>query len=98
MVAPVIAPRISPAAKSAVTVINSFQPNFPSAAIAQGIESGVIRARMDINANGTLTDVTILAATPVRLFDREVRAALMRWKFNAGTDARSPEQEIRFQR
>lgn len=53
---------------------------------------------MDINANGTVTDVTILVATPVRFFDREVRAALMRWKFNAGTDARSAEQEIRFQR
>ena len=44
VVAPVIAPRISPAANSAVTIINSFQPNVPRAAIAQGIEPGVMRA------------------------------------------------------
>ena len=95
---PAIASRITSVANSAVTVVNSFQPNFPAAATAQGIESAVVRARMAINASGAVTDVTILAATPARLFDREVRAALMRWKFNAGADARTAEQEIRFQR
>ena len=53
---------------------------------------------MTINAAGDVSAVTIIAARPARVFDREVQTALQRWKFNPGTDGRTFETEINFQR
>ncbi len=91
-----VAPR--PAADTTVTVINREQPGFPREAIRQNIEGGLVRARVNINAAGDPTLVSIVSARPARVFDREVQAALMKWKFNAGTEGRSYETEFNFQR
>ncbi len=91
-----VAPR--PSADTTTTAINREQPNFPREAVRQGVENGTVRARMSINAAGEVTAVTIVSARPARIFDREVQAALQRWKFNAGADGRSFETEVNFQR
>jgi TonB family protein len=62
----------------------------------QGVESATVLARMTINASGNVTAVTILQATPPRLFDRSVKTSLARWKFNPGVDGRSYETEVSF--
>ncbi len=97
--APVVAaPAPRPAADTATTLLNRENPEFPREAIRQGVENGVVRARLSINAAGEVTSVTIVTARPARVFDRGVQTALQRWKFNPGADGRSFETEINFQR
>ena len=81
---------------SAVTVISREQPDFPRDAIRAGIESGSVRARVIINAAGGVSSVVIVEARPTRVFDRSVTQALLRWKFNPGTEGRTYETEINF--
>lgn len=81
---------------SVVTVISREQPDFPRDAIRAGIESGSVRARVIINAAGSASSVVIIEARPTRVFDRSVTQALLRWKFNPGTDGRTYETEINF--
>ena len=97
--APVVAaPTPRPASEAAVTVVSREQPSFPREAVRQNVESGTVRARMNINALGDVTGVIIISARPVRIFDREVQLALQRWKFNPGADGRTFDTEINFQR
>lgn len=79
-----------------VAVVAREQPEFPREAMRAGIDTGNVRARLTINAAGDVTDVTILQAQPPRVFDRSVKQALVRWKFNAGTDGRSYETDVGF--
>ena len=81
-----------------MTVVSREQPSFPREAVRQNVESGTVRARMNINALGDVTGVIIISARPVRIFDREVQLALQRWKFNPGADGRTFDTEINFQR
>lgn len=79
-----------------VSIVSREQPNFPRDALRAGIENGNVRARLTINAAGDVTNVAILQSQPVRVFDRTVQQALVRWKFNPGTDGRTFETEIAF--
>ena len=81
---------------SAVTVISREQPDFPREAARAGVESGSVRARLIINAAGTVSSVVILEARPARVFDRSVTQALQRWKFNTGAEGRTYETEVNF--
>ncbi|MBI3715549.1 MAG: energy transducer TonB [Betaproteobacteria bacterium] len=94
------APTARPAAPAvdpqAVTVIKREQPDFPRDAIRAGVEAGTVRAKITMNAGGDVTNVTIVASNPPRVFDRAVRSSLERWKFNPGADGRTYETEIGF--
>ena len=79
-----------------VSVVAREQPEFPREAMRAGIDQGNVRAKLSINAAGDVTEVTILQAQPPRVFDRSVKQALARWKFNAGTDGRSYETDVGF--
>ncbi len=92
----VVAPR--PTADATVTVLSREQPSFPREAVRQSVESGLVRAKVTVNAAGDPTAVSIISARPARVFDREVQTALMKWKFNAGADGRNYETEFNFQR
>jgi protein TonB len=90
--------RPAPAASTTVTVLSREQPDFPREAIRAGAESGTVRARITIGANGEVTNVAIVQAQPARIFDRAVQGALGRWKFNPGADGRTYDTEVLFQR
>ena len=93
------APTARPAPRqeaAALIVIAREQPAFPRDALRAGVESGIVRARMTINAAGEVTNVAILQAQPTRVFDRSVQQALGHWKFNAGTDGRTFDTEVAF--
>lgn len=79
-----------------VAVVAREQPEFPREAMRAGIDTGNVRARLSINAAGDVTEVSILQAQPPRVFDRSVKQALARWKFNAGADGRSYETDVGF--
>ena len=50
----------------------------------KGISTGVVKAKLSIEADGKVSDVEIVEAEPKRVFDRAVKAALMEWKFEPG--------------
>jgi protein TonB len=89
---------VAPAPSTAVLVLTREQPDFPREAIRAGTETGTVRARLTIGANGEVTSVAIVQAQPARVFDRAVQGALARWKFNPGADGRTYDTEVVFQR
>lgn len=94
--APTARPTPSKDVASTATVVSREQPDFPRDAMRAGIESGSVRARLIITAAGTVSSVVIVEAKPTRVFDRAVTQALLRWKFNSGTDDRTYETEVNF--
>ncbi|PTT86893.1 hypothetical protein DBR42_12800 [Pelomonas sp. HMWF004] len=78
---------IAVAAVAAPKVIKKVPPEFPREAAQKGISTGVVKAKLTIDADGKVSDVEILEAEPKRVFDRAVKAALMDWKFEPGEKA-----------
>jgi len=71
-------------------------PPFPREAKAAGINAGVVKARLALDAQGKVTGVEILAATPPRVFDRAVRSALSHWTFEPGSGVETTDVEVVF--
>jgi protein TonB len=91
-------PKAVAAATTAATPVSRSSVNFPASAAAKNIDSGVVKARVTINAAGLVTGVEILEARPRRYFDEEATRSLREWRFNAGADNRHYDVEIAFQR
>ena len=79
-------------------MLTKVEPDFPREAEREGYDSGVVKVRMDVDAEGNVTRVDILESRPRRVFDRAVSSALSQWKFNAGRPGRAIETEIAFRR
>ena len=81
-----------------LTPVSRVNPEFPREAVSAGADTGRVKARMTIDASGEVTRVEIIEATPRRLFDRAVVKTLSQWKFAPGSDGRSMEVDVNFQR
>ena len=91
------APAQSAAApEPSIRLVHRVEPKWPRAALQEGI-SGIVTARLTIDAQGKVTDVVVVRAIPRRIFDRSVIEALSQWRYNEGADARSTDSEITFQ-
>ena len=75
------------AAHATPKVIKKVPPDFPREAAQKGISTGVVKAKLSIDADGKVSDVEIVEAEPKRVFDRAVKSALMEWKFEPGEKA-----------
>ncbi len=80
------------------TPVSRAALNYPLAAVNRGIERGTVRARLSIDAAGSVKEVNILTSEPAHVFDREAIRSLTEWKFNPGADNRTYEIEIGFKR
>jgi protein TonB len=80
------------------TVVSRASTYFPQEATSQGIRYGKVRARLDIDASGDVTNVTILSADPPGYFEKEAARSLQRWRFNAGASGRTYETDLDFKR
>ncbi len=89
-------PPPKPAVRRGIQRIGGENPEFPKAAIRAGIEKGHVVARLNIDENGNVTDVTIVSADPPRHFDKEVIYALKTWKFRPEGEKYVGEVEINF--
>jgi protein TonB len=81
-----------------LTPISKVAPEFPREALAAGADTGMVKARMTIDAAGEVTRVDIVDAHPRRVFDRAVVKTLSQWKFTPGGNGRSKEIDIEFKR
>ncbi|MBS0327967.1 MAG: TonB family protein [Proteobacteria bacterium] len=73
-------------------------PEFPAEAIRRRIDSGRVHARVTVDANGHVTAVAIVGASPRNVFDDAVKAALAKWRFPPGAAGRKADVDIEFRR
>jgi protein TonB len=87
---------IAAAHASTPKLIKRVPPEFPREAVQASVDSGVVRAKMAIDADGKVTEVTIVESQPRRVFDRAVQRALMDWRFEASGSAQTHEVRLVF--
>jgi protein TonB len=62
------------------TPIVRIEPKYPVKASREGI-TGWVKLSFTINKLGAVEDVTVLEAQPRRIFDKEAKRALRKWKY-----------------
>lgn len=71
-------------------------PVYPPAAKTAGVE-GFVTLRYDVNVEGVVTNISVVASEPEGVFDDAAITALASWKFNParrdGTAMASPNRE-----
>jgi TonB family protein len=67
-------------ASNVVLPIVRIEPKYPGQAARDGTE-GWVRLQFTVNEVGGVEDVVVIEANPKRVFDREARRALGKWKF-----------------
>ena len=82
----------------ALVPLSRESPAFPREALTAGVDKGVVRARLSIDASGHVASVEIVDSQPRRVFDRTVSRTLSRWTYEPGAPGRTADVEIAFDR
>jgi protein TonB len=70
-----------------------IQPRYPRKAAMEGIE-GWVKFKFTISPDGTPKDVELIDAQPRRIFERDARRAIYKWKFKPNVvDGKAIEQK-----
>ncbi|MEO8566827.1 MAG: energy transducer TonB, partial [Betaproteobacteria bacterium] len=89
-------PAPKPAIRRNLVPIDKTDPIFPERARRDGVESGKVVARLQVDEKGLVTEVRIVSANPPRVFDREVIRALSMWRFKPEGEKYEAEVEVNF--
>lgn len=65
---------------SAPRALSQAKPVYSERARAMGLEGSVV-VKYDIEANGRVVNINIISATPKNLFERDVKKAMARWRY-----------------
>ncbi len=87
------------AAATAVTTRRAIAqpaPSFPRDALREGINAGRVVANLAVAADGRVTEVTVISATPSRAFGRVAQQALRDWRYEAAAAPSSVQVELVF--
>lgn len=87
---------IATSAAAAPKVLKKVPPEYPAAATKKGVTSGSVKAQLQIGPDGKVTDVTIVEASPPKLFDKAVIEALMEWRFEGNGEKQTHELKLVF--
>lgn len=87
---------VAAAHASTPKLIKKVPPEFPREAVQASVDSGVVKAKLTIDGEGKVTEVSIVEAQPRRVFDRAVQRALMDWRFEASGATQTHEVRLVF--
>jgi periplasmic protein TonB len=74
------------------TPIVRIDPRYPAKAARDGTEGWVILS-FDITETGTVDNVEVIDSKPRRIFDREAKRALKKWKYRAKVVDGKPQRQ-----
>jgi len=92
------APAPTPPITPQLRIMNRTVPNFPVEAIRAGIQNGRVVARLTIEADGRVSAMQIISASPIGYFERESRRALATWRYEPPGRTTTAEIELAFTR
>ena len=81
--------------KAALRLIGAIRPTYPRNALQRRIE-GHVDLRFQVEKDGSVSDVTVVAASPANIFEREAISAMQRARFAPIPTAQQATRRIEF--
>ena len=91
------APTRAAAATAELVALSSPQPSYPQEALRSGT-AGEVTVSFTVNSDGSVSNIDVVSAKPRGVFERNVQAAVRRWKYQPITGTQTVTRTFNFAR